>query len=110
MKIENIFRKNRTVSLGGKQIAFDENGIAEVDEKTASALLSLGGYRDIKAAKPVPKSAPAPAQAQMTPPPATGLDTLSVAALKKLAKEKNIEIGDASKKADIIAALEKAQA
>lgn len=109
MKVENILRKNRAVLLGGSVIQFDADGIAEVDDATGAKLLKLGGYRSNK--PPAGNREPITEPEQPTSHDGTpALESLNPAQLKKLAKDRGIEIGDAAKKAELIELIEKAQA
>lgn len=106
MKIENAMRRNRTVVIGGVPVVFDGNGVAEVPDAAGAQLLTLGGYRTDNASAP----AAANAREQKPEPDAgPGLESMNTAQLKKFAKDSGIDIGDATKKADLIAAIEKAQ-
>lgn len=105
MKIQNIYRKNRSVAIMGSAAVFDEHGIAEVDDAIGAQLLKLGGY-----CRPGNTSATPPAQPTVSAPEANpDLDSMSAAQLKKLAKEQGIDIGDTSKKAELIEIIERAR-
>ncbi len=104
MQIESMLRRNRAVSIDGTIIRFDDKGMAEVDDAIGAKLLQLHGYSSCTAQPPEAAAEPA------EEPAPSSLDTLNAAQLKKLAKERGIEIGDASKKADLIAIIEAAQA
>ena len=104
MKLENVFRKGRSVLVGGVEVQFDENGLAETDDTTGAALLMLAGYRAPGKAAPVEQSL----QAVDIPDEDVPLSSMNPAQLKKLAKEKGIDVGDATKKADLIALIEQA--
>lgn len=72
-------------------VFFDEDGYAEVDESVGDQLLR------IHAAEAV--------QEQDSP----DIEKMNVPQLKKYAKENGIDIGDATKKADILPIIEAAQ-
>lgn len=112
MKIENILRRGRIVKIGDTEIQFDANGVAEVDAELATRLLKLGGYHSCdSAAKPAQpaKAAPPDAVSEPSAPAETpDLASLTAAQLKKLAKDKGIDVGEATKKAELIEAIEKA--
>ena len=96
MKIENVLRKNRTVLLGDASVQFDANGCAEVDDAVGSKLLSLGGYHSPGRPKEPADIAPVGEIAE------PALESMSAAQLKKLARDRGIDIGEASKKAELI--------
>lgn len=101
MQIQNIHRKNRTVSIGGAAVVFDADGRADAPDDVAAKLLKLGGYSTARQSRQDVK-------ADSAEPGGAALDGLSVAQLKKLAKERGIDVGDASKKAELIQVIEAA--
>lgn len=104
MKIENTQRADRDVIFGAHIIRFDEKEIAEVEDAVGAKLTKLGGYHTIGRA--AAKAGPAPKAEEDAP---VSLESMNTAQLKKLAREMDIEIGDAAKKAELIALIEKAQ-
>lgn len=103
MKVKNIHRKNRAVLVGGVLVQFDAEGVAEVEQDTLSRLTLLEGYQPVPA--PAPEAAVAPAEQE-----GEDLEALSTAQLKKLAKGRGIDVGEATKKADLIRAIEAVRA
>lgn len=73
------------------------DGKGETDDENAIAYFERQGYGvDRPAEEPDEKS------------PADSLEDLSVSKLREYAKDKGIDLGDATKKADILVAIEKA--
>lgn len=77
-------------------------GVGYVATKDAADILKAMGYT--MEGEPEPPASPA------APPAADSLDGLTVAELKAHAAEKGIDLKDATKKADILAAIRAAEA
>ena len=91
MKIKNEKKKGLAVNTSIGLLIFDENGVTDVkSEDFAKELLELDGY---ESAEPV---------VEETKEDEEDLESLTVFQLKKIAKEKNIDIGDAKKKVELI--------
>lgn len=104
MNIVNVHRKNRSVTVMGTSVSFDANGAAVVDDAVGTQLLALGGYTRTDR----PQEAPAKQTAAKADEEAPDLESMNTAQLRKLARDRNIDLGDATKKADIISAIESA--
>lgn len=91
MKIKNEKKKGLAVNTSIGLLIFDENGVTDVkSEDFAKELLELDGYESAEAV------------AKETKEDEEDLESLTVLQLKKIAKEKNIDIGDAKKKVELI--------
>lgn len=91
MKIKNEKKKGLAVNTSIGLLIFDENGVTDVkSEDFAKELLELDGYESAEAVVEEIKE------------DEEDLESLTVFQLKKIAKEKNIDIGDAKKKVELI--------
>ena len=91
MKIKNEKKKGLAVNTSIGLLIFDENGVTDVkSEDFAKELLELDGYESAEAV------------VEETKEDEEDLESLTVFQLKKIAKEKNIDIGDAKKKVELI--------
>ena len=120
MKVVNVRYKNKGLITPFGLIKFDENGVVEVSEDQATVLLSLGGLffdpdkekettsKVDTALKPDNSSLKVDNTSESKE-EAEDLSKLNIMQLKKLAKERGIELGDANKKDEIIAVIKSAQ-
>ena len=91
MKIKNEKKKGLAVNTSIGLLIFDENGVTDVkSEDFAKELLELDGYESAESV------------VEETKEDEEDLESLTVFQLKKIAKEKNIDIGDAKKKVELI--------
>lgn len=120
MKIVNIRYKNKSLITSFGTIKFDDNGVVDLPAEQASVLLALGGLffdpntqekttsKASVGVKPDNSSAE-PSNTSESKEKAEDLSNLNIMQLKKLAKERGIELGDANKKDEIIAVIKSAQ-
>lgn len=120
MKVVNVRYKNKGLITPFGLIKFDENGVVDLPAEQASVLLALGGlfFDPDKEKETTSKSDTAPKPDNSSPKPtntseskeeAEDLSKLNIMQLKKLAKERGIELGDANKKDEIIAVIKSAE-
>ena len=106
--IVNNLLKNKGLVTSFGNIQFNENGEADVTEEQSKKLLQLSNYF-IKGAKKAEqpkiedKSAEPKVEEQKAE--AIDLDKMNIPQLRKYAKEKNIDLGSAKSKEEIIAVI-----
>ena len=134
-QVFNYRMANRRLVIIGETVTFDGNGNARVSDEVAEALLKLSGYstldnpevpEPVPEPKPEPKPEPEVVEPKAEPEPETvaaepaeeesadegleaELEGMNVPQLRKYAKEHGIELGGATKKVDILAAIKDAQ-
>lgn len=122
MLIKNTKYANKSLVIAGGQITFDEKGVTEVTpDEFAEKLLKLNGFSAVENQNPAKSDEVEPTEEDNTPKEEnqtedknissednaeddleSKLNKLNVPQLKKYAKEQNIDLGDVSKKDDII--------
>ncbi len=95
MVIQNKQFANQKLSTGFGFVVFDEHGEAEIENEHGNKLLRLKGFTKIEVSDEEKESK------------LNSLNSLNVAQLKKYAREHDIELGDASKKQEILDIIEK---
>lgn len=114
MKLKNIKLISKTITTAKGNIAFDKEGIAEVSDELGNGLLGLEGYEVVESVKEAPKNANVEnssdkeekSQETQNTTSDEDLESKNVIQLRKIAKDKNIDLKGASKKEEILAILE----
>ena len=111
MKITNAALANAKLAIGGQEVTGDENGVFDLPEKDAKALLATPGWSQPKAAKALSPE-PEPVSEPDAPPDDESeeidLDAMTKAELTALAEEHGIELDGRANKEQIKTAIEDA--
>ena len=120
MVIQNKKFANQKLSTGFGFVVFDEQGKAEIENEHGNKLLRLKGFTKIEVSDEETNSELSNTATTDTEDDSTievsdeekesklnSLNSLNVAQLKKYAREHDIELGDASKKQEILDIIEK---
>lgn len=107
--IKNYKRANRTISIRDNLVKFDSNGVAEIeDEKLFNVLKTVPEYTPVVKApittddKDKDKDEDEDTNNTEIKSEKQELNDMSIKQLEKFAKDKNIDLGKATKKSDII--------
>lgn len=85
MRIRNVHLASRRLATSDGKVEFDQDGVAEVSDETGGLLIELPHY----------ECADEP-----------DLGSMNVPQLRKYARDNDIDLGDATKKADILSAIQ----
>lgn len=109
MLIQNINLINTKSIIGGKAYSFNDDGIAEIEDKLAQELLKLKGYVNTnpKTKKLAEGKIEPIIDEEVKEKEEIDYEALSVDELKKLIKEKGEKVPRGAKKDDLIEILNK---
>lgn len=108
-KIVNLLLKNKEITTSFGNFKFDADGIVDVSDDQAKKLLSIKGFTVPKNEQKVVLEQKAEPMVDTTSDKenkSEDLSKLNIMQLKKIAKERGIDLGSANKKDEILALLE----